>query len=134
ILASPPPRFRPLPERGSSPSAPCFYPHDFTKTLLKVGDSLRESIDKGLASTRFGIIVLSKAFFGKRWTQYELNGLLAREHQGRKLVLPVWYELSHDEVVAYSPSLADKVALTYPRLPIAEIATLLAARVRDPQL
>lgn len=101
--------------------------------VLKVGDSLRESIDRGLASARFGIIVLSRAFFSKRWTQYELNGLLAREHQGRRLVLPVWYELSHDEVVGYSPSLADKVALAYPRHTIAEIAASLAARMRDGQ-
>src|SRR6266852_932959 len=36
ILASPPQRFRPLPERVPSPSALCFHPHDFTKSRKKV--------------------------------------------------------------------------------------------------
>ena len=36
ILASPPQRFRPLPERVFSPSVPCFYPHDFTKTPVEL--------------------------------------------------------------------------------------------------
>ena len=45
---------------------------------LTVGDSLRQSIDRGLASSRFGIVILSPAFLGKNWPQYELNGLTAR--------------------------------------------------------
>lgn len=32
---------------------------------LKVGDSLRRSIDRGLANSRFGIVVLSPSFFAK---------------------------------------------------------------------
>lgn len=57
--------------------------------VLTVGDSLRKSIDQGLVSSRLGIVVLSKAFFEKRWPNYELNGLFAREMNGRKVILPV---------------------------------------------
>ncbi len=32
---------------------------------LSLGDSLRESIDKGLAQSRFGIVVFSHSFFNK---------------------------------------------------------------------
>lgn len=32
---------------------------------LRIGDSLRRKIDRGLAGSRFGIVVLSKAFFGR---------------------------------------------------------------------
>jgi TIR domain len=46
---------------------------------MKVGDSLRQSIDQALASSRYGIVILLKAFFAKNWPQYELNGLLAKE-------------------------------------------------------
>jgi len=46
---------------------------------LRVGDSLRRSIDKGLANSRFGIVVLSPNFFAKNWPQYELDGLVAKE-------------------------------------------------------
>jgi len=77
---------------------------------LKVGDSLRQSIDKGLVNSRYGIIVLSKAFFKKKWSQYELNGLTAREMDGHKVILPVWFEITKNEILKYSPSLADKMA------------------------
>ena len=79
---------------------------------LKVGDSLRQSIDRGLAESRFGIVVLSSAFFAKRWTQYELDGLVAREmQQADPLVLPIWHGVTQGDVAAYSPALADKVAI-----------------------
>lgn len=41
---------------------------------LTVGDSLRQSIDRGLGTSRYGVVVLSQAFFAKNWPQYELNG------------------------------------------------------------
>jgi len=78
---------------------------------LTVGDSLRQNIDKGLASSRFGIVVLSSAFFSKNWPQYELNGLVAKEMEGRKVVLPIWHKVSKDEVMAFSPPMSDKVAI-----------------------
>ena len=38
---------------------------------LKIGDSLRKSIDLELSKSTYGIIVLRKAFFSKQW---RLNG------------------------------------------------------------
>jgi len=81
---------------------------DFT---LIVGDSLRRKIDEGLKNSRFGIVVLSTNFFNKNWPQYELDGLVAREMNGIKVILPIWHKVSKDEVMSYSPTLADKVAL-----------------------
>lgn len=75
------------------------------------GDSLRPSIDRGLLSSRFGIVVLSKAFFKKNWTEYELNGLAALERNGRKVVLPIWHGVTREDVLRYSPPLADRVAV-----------------------
>lgn len=77
---------------------------------LKIGDSLRRKIDKGLASSRFGIVVLSQAFFQKGWTNYELDGLVTRSVSGDQILLPIWHNVSKQEVMDYSPSLADKVA------------------------
>jgi len=51
---------------------------------LRVGDSLRQSIDQGLVNSNYGIVILSKAFFSKNWPQYELNSLTAREIEGKK--------------------------------------------------
>ena len=79
---------------------------------LKPGDSLRRSIDNGLKSSTLGIVILSKWFFDKSWSQWELDGLVQREMDGpSKVIVPVWLDVARDEVVAYSPSLADRVAL-----------------------
>lgn len=89
---------------------------------LKVGDSLRRSIDSGLKNSKFGIVVLSSSFFAKNWTQYELDGLVTKEMNGVKVILPIWHKVSKDEVVSYSPTLADKVALNTSIMSISDIA------------
>jgi len=107
----------------------------FDKFQLQVGDSLRKSIDEGLATSKFGIVVLSNAFFAKKWPEYELNGLVAREMNGVKVILPIWHKVSKDEVLAFSPTLADKLALNSALLSIDEIATDLCAllnKIRSP--
>jgi hypothetical protein len=82
----------------------------YDEFTLKVGDSLRRSIDRGLASSRFGVVVLSPHFFAKDWPQRELDGLMAREIDGRKVILPIWHNIEVDEIRQYSPLLADRVA------------------------
>jgi hypothetical protein len=93
---------------------------------LRIGDSLRESIDKGLASSRYGIVILSPAFFAKNWPKYELNGLVAREIDGHKVILPVWHYVTKKDVLLYSPTLADKVAVITEGKTIANIAKALS--------
>lgn len=92
---------------------------------LTVGDSLRRSIDDGLKNSKYGIVVLSSAFFEKNWPQYELDGLVTREMNGVKVILPIWHKVSKDEVISYSPTLADKVALNTSLLSIGDIANQL---------
>lgn len=98
----------------------------YDESTLKIGDSLREKIDQGLSSSRYGIVVLSESFFSKNWPQYELNGLVAREIQGGKVILPIWHKISKDEVLSFSPTLADKVALNTSLSSVSEIAKELA--------
>lgn len=93
---------------------------------LKVGDKLRRSIDKGLANSRFGIVVFSPDFFKKNWTQYELDGLIQREMTGEKAILPLWHKVSKDEVMKFSPSLADTVALNTAMFTIDELVKKLS--------
>lgn len=83
----------------------------YDEFTLRVGDSLRRSIDRGLAESDYGIVVLSADFFLKRWPQNELNGLAARESTDRKVILPIWHEISGGDVARYSPTLADRFAL-----------------------
>jgi hypothetical protein len=97
---------------------------------LRIGDSLRRKIDGGIARSRFGIVVLSKPFFAKGWPAYELDGLVTMAVSGRQVLLPLWHEISKDEVVAASPSLADKVALRTADYTIDEIASEIASVVQ----
>jgi TIR domain len=84
----------------------------FDEFSLVVGDSLRAAIDKGLAQSRFGIVVLSPSFFSKRWATRELSGLVAREMAGDgNIILPVWHGVDHEAVVRFSPPLADVRAI-----------------------
>jgi hypothetical protein len=79
--------------------------------VLKLGDSLRRSIERGLSSSRFGVVVLSPRFFAKEWPQKELDGMAALEVDSRKVILPIWHDVGVNEVRAYSPILADRVAI-----------------------
>ena len=79
---------------------------------LVIGDSLRESIDKGLSKSRYGIVVLSPAFFQKKWPIRELNGLVAREmSEENSVILPIWHNISAKQIIKYSPPLADRKAV-----------------------
>ena len=82
----------------------------YDQWVLRIGDSLRRTIDRGLSTSRFGIVVLSPDFFCNEWPQKELDGLVQREVHGQKVILPIWHNVSHKDVAKYSPSLADKVA------------------------
>ena len=84
----------------------------FDEFTLTVGDSLRRSIDRGLAQSQFGIVILSHSFFSKHWPQLELDGLVARETNGTKVILPVWHGIDHAGIAAHSPILADRLAVS----------------------
>ena len=83
----------------------------YDEFALAVGDSLREAIDRGLATSRYGIVVLSPSFFRKRWPNRELNGLVAREMgEDHGIILPIWHGVDRDQVLTFSPPLADRWA------------------------
>lgn len=77
---------------------------------LDIGDRLRRSIDDGLKESRYGIIILSPDFFKKHWPQIELDGLAQREENGQKVILPIWYQVTAEDVKKFSPVLADRIA------------------------
>jgi|GEM_PF-779610 len=99
---------RPLAERLKEHHLEVWY-DEFS---LKVGDSLRRSIDIGLSKSRHGIVVLTRNFFNKEWPKWELDGLVQRQMYAKtKLILPIWHNISKKEVIEFSPPLADKIAI-----------------------
>jgi len=98
---------------------------------LKIGDSLRRKIDKGLANSKFGIVVLSKAFIKKGWTNYELDGIITKTVSGEQIVLPIWHNITKKEVIEFSPSLADKLARNTSSYTVEEIASEIANVIKE---
>lgn len=84
----------------------------YDEFVLKAGDSLRCSIDRGLSECEFGLVILSHNFFSKEWPQRELDALYSAEIEGRSKIIPIWHKIDANGVTAYSPLLADKVAIS----------------------
>ena len=84
----------------------------FAPYELVPGDSLLRKIGAGLRECDYGIVVLSPAFFGKKWTQAELDGLFALEDTKRKIIIPIWKDLNEKQVAAFNPIIAGKLAIS----------------------
>lgn len=98
---------------------------------LKVGDSLRANIEKGLRETKKCIVVLSPNFLSNEgWGRAEFDSVFTREIlEKQSVILPVWLNVGVKEVYDYSPRLADKVGLSA-SLGVAEVARLLANAIK----
>lgn len=98
----------------------------YDEFTLRIGDSLRQKIDRGLANSRVGLVVLSPNFIAKGWTNYELDGIVTRTVSGEQILLPIWHNITKQQVVNFSPSLADKVARSTATHTVEEIAAEIA--------
>ena len=87
---------------------------------------MRRKIDQGLSKSKFGIVVISRSFIKKGWTNYELDGLMTKAISGQQILLPIWHDITKQEVIDYSPSLADKVARNTSQETVEEIAEEIA--------
>ena len=103
----------------------------YDEFTLRIGDSLRQKIDAGLARSRVGLVVLSPAFVDKGWTNYELDGIVTRTISGEQILLPIWHNITKQEVIDFSPSLADKVARSTGMHTAGEIADEIAELLQD---
>lgn len=83
----------------------------YDDSSIKWGDSIRTSIDLGLKKCKFGVVILSRHYLSKHWTNYELEGLFQRESTDGKLILPIWHNITKKEIQDFSPVLAGKMAI-----------------------
>jgi hypothetical protein len=78
---------------------------------LSYGDSLSGSIDYGLSKSDYGIVILSKRFFQKKWPRRELNALISKQvRKNKRIILPIWHDISEQEIAKYSDIMADSYA------------------------
>jgi hypothetical protein len=103
----------------------------YDEFTLRIGDSLRQKIDRGLAASRVGLVVLSPDFIAKGWTNYELDGIVTRTVSGEQILLPIWHNITKQQVMDFSPSLADKLARSTATHTVDEIAQEIADLIQN---
>ncbi len=89
---------------------------------LRIGDNLVAKLNAGISASRFGILVLSKAFLAKRWTIHELNMLERLWVADDRILFPVWHKITIEELSAYRAWLAIIIGLSTDTYDIREIA------------
>lgn len=78
----------------------------YAETELRVGDSILESVNKGLSESASGILVLSKAYLSKGWPNYELDTLMRRRIENDLKIYPVWHGVAKEDIEKNHPGLA----------------------------
>ena len=102
----------------------------FDEFELELGDSLNEKINYGLSRSRYGVVVISPTFFSKRWTQLEMNGFVARQTAGERVILPIWHRITKNEIIEQAPPLADIVSLNSSTQSMEELVGEIVDRVK----
>lgn len=105
----------------------------YDKKRIKWGDSMRARIDDGLKKSKFGIAVISPDYIadGKYWTKAELDGLFQLESINGKTLLPIWHNITKQQVMDYSPIIASKLAMTTASMTAKEIAIQMSDLLQD---
>jgi hypothetical protein len=105
---------RPIAQNLQSKLCPVWY----DEYSLSLGSNLRESIEKGLKETRKCVLILSKKFiYNRGWGKKEFDSVFTREIlEDKKVVLPIWCDVTKEQVYEYSPSLLNIKGISWDAL------------------
>jgi hypothetical protein len=79
---------------------------------LSIGDQLTQTIYQGLNESQYGVVILSPTYLRKAWAMDEFFQLIRRQKAGVKVVLPVLYDITPEELAARYPPMADLVSVS----------------------
>lgn len=100
----------------------------FSEKDVSLGSSLLREIDKGLANSRIGIVLVTPAFLrrvkGEGIAEKELSALLARN-----LLVPIVHTTTYDALRDVSPLLGSRSGLDTAEEPMANVAAKIAELV-----
>lgn len=99
---------------------------------LRVGDSLREQIERGLKEAAKCVLVLSPSYFAnKGWAKTEFTSIFTREIiEQKNVILPVWHNVTKADVYAFCAMLPERVGLNSNK-GVKEIARLLVEQIKQ---
>jgi len=96
-----------------------FYDAD----TLEWGDEWKNMIIEGTEKARFAIIVISDNFFGREWTEKELNQFMHRKNKsGEKVILPIVHKITFEQLKDHYPALSDIHAIDSSKFTADQIA------------
>lgn len=100
--------------------------------VFKIGQSQTDMMNMGILNSRFVVIFLSKNFIESGWSQYEFKSFLNREiNEKRVIILPIWHDVSVDEVRQYNPYIVDKYAFNTSKQTLDEMVNQIHQVVLD---
>jgi uridine kinase len=82
------------------------------ETELGLGDSLRAHLDSAMSRSRYAVVIISRHYMEKTWTNSELAAFFSLENKKRKKILPVRHKVTHEELLQFSPMLADRICVS----------------------
>lgn len=90
--------------------------------VFEIGQSQTQMMNMGILNSRFVVVFLSRNFIESGWSKYEFISFLNREiNEDNIIILPIWHEISIEEVREYNPYLVDKHALSTSKFSIDEM-------------
>ena len=100
----------------------------FSEKDVRLGSPLLREIDRGLAKSRIGIVLVTPAFLdrlrGEGIADKELSALLARE-----LLVPIVHDTTYEQLRDVSPLLGSRSGLSTAEEPMEDVAAKLAELV-----
>ena len=102
----------------------------YDKESLEWGDNWKDRILNGTKKAEFAIIVISKNFFGREWTERELSEFLNLQNcNGQKLILPIIHNITTEQLKEKYPNVADIQAIDSNKYNCDQIALLFARQL-----
>ena len=98
---------------------------------LKLGDNPRQSIEEGIRHSRYGLVILSPAFYQRPQAMHEKDLMLSRDIDEGQYILAVLYGITEREIRERSLHLANRWWLDSARLSKEELASQIARKVRE---
>lgn len=100
--------------------------------VFKIGQSQTDMMNFGILNSRFVVVFLSANFIESGWSDYEFKSFLNREINEKKIIiLPIWHNVTVEEVKDYNPYLVDKYALNTSKYSLDQIVESINQVIQD---
>lgn len=101
----------------------------FDPLIMSVGDSIKEYIDEGIINSDCSVILISKSYLTKQWTNYELNWFAGIEKlQSGYKIIPVWHNISPNEIDSFLETNKSEQYSSLPEMVIYLVKDLMGKR------